>query len=165
MDCSFFVSCGDVILWIHSNSVWVRKPILLKIIFWWWRQIVAVDYPPLLLLLQKLCHHEFYISLIRLQFATQYYHRTNYGKVQCIIMISFFDRQNKIHLTCMARVLHDSSCQIFLSWGRHKISFPLLYSSFSPSLSIHNCQCHTQNGKQNTVIIKVFIYISTLKYL
>lgn len=33
LDCSFFVSCGNVILWIHSNSVRVRKPILLKIIF------------------------------------------------------------------------------------------------------------------------------------
>lgn len=70
-----------------------------------------------------------------------------------------FDRKNKINFTCMARVLHDSSRQIFLSWGRHKISFPLLYSFFSPSLSIHNCQYHTQNEKQNTFIIKGFIYI------
>lgn len=33
LDCSFFVSCENVILWIHSNSVRVRKSILLKIIF------------------------------------------------------------------------------------------------------------------------------------
>lgn len=78
--------------------------------------------------------------------------------------ITFLTGKNKINLTCMVRVHRDTYRQIFLSWDRHKISFPLLYSFFSPSLSIHNCQCHTQNchtqnWKQNTLIIKKIIYI------
>lgn len=33
LDCSFFVLCENVILWIYSNLVRVRKFIFLKIIF------------------------------------------------------------------------------------------------------------------------------------
>lgn len=122
--------CWDVIFCMHRFSVSVKKePTLLQIVFvndvnsWRWTTHEYHKYWAMMDSNDSTVACMYIIFLIRYTELATYF-ITEPNGCHWKIKKNFFEKQNKIHLTCIAKLHHDSSRQTFLPWGRHRISFP-----------------------------------------